>query len=493
MKKLLSTLIILSFGAGAFGAKISNPFGKRDYKSQEIKYQYHVQKEDLEYNRDKRLINRVPSGYMTVEEYEKQSEYKDRATLEFDAPKIERPSDFKYVPKPLYKIVKYNDPPGKTELSLGRRLYFKRQVNGQGIVSPDYTKMVYPAVYYYHDSGSVGADLFVIPLDEKEANLTRILKANVAHRELNPILSTEKAIDNYAAFRSLTPVDFNPDGTKLLAKEKLGSSEDGIWATNIYVYDFDKKTSYDLSAVREAITYYWKEYMNLNLIDKRWDIYPLGFDAANPDTVIVQAYAYTGEKPVFLGTWSVDCYGNHSQLVSFDKTYSPSISSNGFKIEKDGVEEYQTVIREEKNLEKQGEIMEKQKKAEDKKEIKKINEDFKYELKTLQADFKDEYRDNRKLQTFAGSTEGTELEAQYYEYQKQQTEKDIHKLEKKIHNKEKQIDKVDKKIQKITDETQKIKDELYGPSEDSDEDQTDENAQTEETQEEQTQNIEYEQ
>ncbi len=492
MKKLLSTLIILSFGTSAFGVQISNPFGKKDYKSQEIKYQYQVQKEDLEYKRDNRLLNREPSGYMTVEEYEKQSEYKDRATLEFDVPKIERPSDFKYVPKPLYKIVKYNDPPGKSELSLGRRLFYKRQINGQGIVSPDYTKMVYPAVYYYHDSGSVGADLFVIPLDEKESNLTRILKANVAHRDVNPIISTEKAIDNYAAFRSLTPVDFNADGTKILAKEKLGSSEDGIWATKIYVYDFGNKTSYDLNAVREAITYYWKEYMNLNLIEKRWDIYPLGFDAANPDKVIVQAYAYTGEKPVFLGTWSVDCYGNHSQIVSFDKTYAPAISSNGFKIEKDGVEEYQTVIREEKNLEKQGEIMEKQKKAEDKKEIKKINEDFKYELKTLQADFKDEYRDNRKLQTFAGSTEGTELEAQYYEYQKQQTEKDIQKLEKKIQNKEKQIDKVEQKIQKITDETQKIKEELYGPSQNTDENQTDENEQSEETTQEPSQNTEEE-
>ena len=301
--------------------EISNPFGQKDYKSQEIKYQYGVLKEDAKYSRDKKILNRKPTGYMTVEEYEKQSEYKDKTELDFGIPNIDCPSDFKYIPQPLYKIVKYNDPPGGTELQLGRRLFIKRQINAQGIVSPDYTKLVYPAVYYYTDSGSVGCDLFVIPLNGNENNLNKILSANVAKRDPKPIISTDKAIDNYAAFRTLTPVDFSSDGSKLLVKEKLGSGEDGIWETRIYVYDFNAGTDYDLSVVREAISYFWQEYMKLNLIEKRWDIIPLGFDANNPGIVIVQGYAYTGEQPIFLGTWQIDSKGNRSQAVSFEKNY----------------------------------------------------------------------------------------------------------------------------------------------------------------------------
>ena len=431
------------------------------YKSKEIKYQYNVQKEDLQYKRDKRLLGRNPSGYMTVEEYEKRSEYKDKTNSEFDIPKIDRQEDFKYIPQPLYKIVKYNDPPGKTELSLGRRLFVKKQINAQGIVSPDYSIMAYPAIYYYQDSGSVAADIFIIPLKGDETNLSKILKANVAQRNPEPILSTDKAIDNYAAFRTLTPVDFNTDGSKLLVKEKLGSGEDGIWETNIYVYDFTKKTSYDLSALRDAIEYFWDEYMNLNLKAKRWDIIPLGFDADNPDKVIVQSYAYTGEKPVFLGTWSIDTNALRSQLVSFKRDFTPNISSNGFKLIKDGVMTYETVKKDEQIKKKQDKVKLKQLKANDKKEVKAIKEDYKYELKELKSEYKDEYRDNKKLESLKGSTETKDLEEAYNRYLQDQLAKDIKKTEKKITKQEKQINKLETKIKKITNETQHLKDSVF--------------------------------
>lgn len=450
----LIILILFVLTPTAFG--VSNPFGKKDYKSQEIKYQYNVLKDDAKYSRDKKLLNRTPSGYMTVAEYEKQSEYKDKSNMNFDVPKIDKPSDFKYIPQPLYKIVKYNDPPGRTELKLGRRLFIKRQINAQGIVSPDYSRLVYPAVYYYTDSGSVATDLFVIPLTGNESNLKKILSANVAKRDPSPILSTDKAIDNYAAFRTLTPVDFSSDGTKLLVKEKLGSSEDGIWETKIYVYDFTTGTDYDLSVIREAISYFWQEYMNLNLIEKRWDIVPLGFDLDNPNFVVVQGYAYTGAKPVFLGTWCINSKGERSQLISFDQNFIPSISSNGYKIAKDGVEEYQTVINEEKNLKKEDKIKEKQTKEKDKEEVKQIKEDYKYELKRLHADFKDEYKDNKKLQTFAGSTEGTELEEAYKRYRQDQLQKDINKAQKQANKEQKRIDKIEEKIQKIENDNNNL-------------------------------------
>ena len=446
----LGLVICVVFAVRPAFAAFKNPFNKDDARSREIKYQYEVLKDDEKNRMESKILNRTPSGYMTVDEYESLSEYKDKYNMEFSIPKIEKPSDFKYIPQPLYRIVKYNDPPGTVELSLGKRLFIKRQINAQGIVSPDYSMLVYPAVYYYPDSASVATDLFIIPLmRENDTNLNKILKANVANRIPAPILSTDKFIDNFAAFRTLTPVDFSVDGSKLLVKEKIGSSEDGIWQTRIHVYDFKNKTSYDLVEVRDAITYFWKEYMDVNLEDKRWDIYPLGFDARNPNLVIVQAYAYTGETPVYLGAWSIDWRGTQSRLVSFKKNYIPRVTSNGYKVIKDGVEAYQTVEKQEKFNKEQSKILEKQKKEADKQTIKLIEEEYKYNIKGLNADYKDEMRDYRKLQSLSGSTEDKQLEEAYNKYVEDQLKKDVQKTEKMIQKKQKEIDKIDSKIEKL--------------------------------------------
>ncbi len=445
---ILAFLLLCSANFCQVDAKI---FKKEDTRSRELKYQYEVLKEDEKYKLDSKLLNITPSGYMTVDEYEALSEYKDKSNLQIDIPKVPTPSDFKYVPKPLYRIVKYNDPPGSVELTLGRRLYNKKQINAQGIVAPDYSILVYPAVYYYSDSVSVASDLFVVPLEDGDTNLNKILKANTAKRIPEPILSTDKAIDNYASFRTLTPVDFSNDGTKLLVKQKIGSSEDGIWQTNIYVYDFKNKLSYDLSEVRDAVVYFWQEYMDLNLEDKRWDIYPIGFEKANPERIIVQGFAFTGEKPVFLGTWSVDWQGNQSRIVSFDKNVDPIVSINGYKVVQDGVEEYTNVENEEKSLKEQSKILKKQFEEQKKQIEDQYKEEYKYTLKGLKQDYKEEYRDYRKLRSLSGSTEDAALQAAYKQYLIDQWNKDVQKTEKRIEKQKKEIEKIDKKLEKLYD------------------------------------------
>ena len=71
----------------------------------------------------------------------------------------------------------------------------------------------------------------------------------------------------------------------------------------------------------------------------------------------------------------------------------------------------------------------------------------------LNSDYKDEYRDYKKLQTLKGSTEGPELEEAYKKYLKDQLAKDIIKTEKQIKQKQKEIDSVDKKLDKLYDKT----------------------------------------
>lgn len=450
-KKLLVLSLILCCCFKPLVSCAKNPF-ERDTRARELKYQYQVLKDDEKYKMDGKILNLTPSGYMTVEEYENLSEYKDKNNLQLDIPKIQTPSDFKYIPHPTYRIVKYNDPPGAAELRLGKRLYLNRLVNAQGIVSPDYTKLVYPAVYYYSDSASVACDLFEIPLDTADTNLNRILKANVAKRLPDPILSTDKSIDNYAAFRTLTPVDFSSDGTKLLIKEKIGSREDGIWQTSLFVYDFNNKVDYDVDEIRDAIVYFWKEYMDVNLDDNRWDIYPLGFEKDDPERIIVQAFAYTGEKPIFLGTWSVDYQGNQSRLISFDKNVEPSVSINGYKVVKDGVESFDAVEKLEELEKRETKQMRKDYKQARKEAVNQIKDEYSFAVKGLNQDYKDEYRDYRKLRALSGTTENVELQEAYKKYLIDQLNKDINKSEKQMIKLQKEIEKTDSKLEKLYEE-----------------------------------------
>ena len=447
MKKKILTIFIVILVMQALPS-LANPFIK-DKRQEELKYVYQVLKEDEASKRDKKIIDLKPSPYMTTEEYEKASEYKDKSTVNIVLPKINTPSDFMYVPKPLYKIVKYNEPPGSPELSVGKKIYKTRQINAQGIVSPDYTKLVYPAVYYYGDSASVATDIFVIPLEDGDTNLNKILRANTSKRLPNPIISTDKVIDNFAVFRTLTPVDFSSDGTKLLLKQKVGSSEDGIWETTPYIYDFVSKTDYDLSLVRDTIMYFWKEYMKVNLNDKRWDIYPLGFSRENPNEIIVQAFAYTGVKPVFLGTWSIDSKGNNPKVISFNKNIVPSVSSNGYKVVKDGVQDYQSSKIQEKIDEKESKYLKKYELKKEKTAIKEINDEYKLIIRSLNDDYKDEYKDLKKLRALSGSTEDEKLQQVYKQYLIDKKNEDINKMQKKIDKYQKKVDKIDNKLDKL--------------------------------------------
>ncbi len=425
------------------------PLPKADYNKQTSKYELNVKKQDEKEKYERAVLNRNPSGYMTVEEYEALSVPKDRMKEEIEIPKIPTPADMLYVPQPSYKIVRYNNPPGSQEVSFNDTLYTNRQLNAQGIVSPDFKRLVYPSIYYYPNTGSTAADLFVINLDEAKSNKDKILTANVVHRMSEPILSTDKDNDNYYTYRTLTPVDFSTDGTRILVKEKIGNTKDGIWKTTPYVYDFTTKNSYNLQDVREAITYYWQVAKELNLDDKRWDIQPLGFSQNNPDWVVVNAVAYTGETPVNLGTWAITCYGEKPRLVSTQNS-AEAISMNGYKLIKDGVEPPKILKKEEKQLKRIEKANAKQKKKEDKAELKDMKNSYKAKIKELNKEYKESQRDYNLRQKINGSTSGTEAVEKYKEIKEQQAIKRQQMLEKQ---KEKELRDLEK--QKLKEEKQK--------------------------------------
>lgn len=367
--------------------KVSTP--ESQYKYEQKVYR------DLEKEKYERSL--LPeSGYMTREDYEEKST--DIPNSKREIPEYKMPKDIKmkYVPQPTYKLVLYNNPPGTAELHIPLRFKFDRQVNCTGITSPNMDIMVYPVVYYYASNQCTSGDLFMIPLDQSLSYVDRVKRANIVKRVPTPILSTDKDILEKYTFRTLTPIDFSPDGTRIVAKEKIGNVNDGIWQTNVWVYDFLSGKGKNLSEIRDAIRFYWKN-KNLVLDEKRWDIMPLGFDSENSERIIVSAWGYTGKTPKFLGNWSIDVNGEQSQLVSLLDAKA-NVSMNGLKLSQVGVVEPAILLQEEK---KQDKALKKSRKAEKKLEKKsektrkqalqhKLKEMKKEETKTLHEYHKDQ-------------------------------------------------------------------------------------------------------
>ncbi len=439
---LISAIILGSLSAYAFS------FSKNDIRSKEAQYNHKVLKQEEKEIYERKKLNYKPSGYMTVDEYEALSSYKDKSSDKIEIPKLSAGSDMKYVPQPTYRIVRYNDPPGSPELNITKNFYKLRQYNGQGIASPDFSIMVYPVVYYYPNSASTAADLFVIDLEKDGTSLSKLLRANIKKRRPNPIVSTEKSIDNLSAFRTLTPVDFSEDGTKLLVKEKIGSSYDGIWKTNAIVYHFDSKISYNLVEIRDAIIYYWKEYHDINLDNLRWDIYPIGFIKNEPNRIAAYAYGYTGKKPVFLGIWSVDCFGEQARLLSFDLD-TVELSVNGFKLVQDGIVKPVILEKEQKTLKKIEKMQAKALKDKEKADLKQMKLEYKNKIKILDTHFEERMKDFDKQQSLGGTTTFNEAITEFREIKVNQLQKDIKKEEKELEKQLKYIRKLDNELEKL--------------------------------------------
>ena len=371
-------------------AQLKYPFMKRqDRAVAECIYRNEVDKigETEKYEKSKQ----PESGYMTVAEYEAKSRAKTRKEInakilsEAEMPKDE---NMVYIPQKKFKLVKYNDPIGSPELTLPRKLNFDRQINAQGIVSGDFTKLVYPAVYYYAQSDCTSCDLFLINLDSSLSDIEKVKKANILNKDPKPLISTSKDIDTKFIFRTLTPIDFSSDNTKLIVKEKIGHRHDGIWKTDLWIYDFQKKEAKKLPQIRDAIVNYWALSGGVDFDEKRWDIYPMGFDANNENRVILCAYAYTGDVPKFLGTWSIDVNGENSKLESLSGSSIP-ISVVGYRLEQEAdvmpMSEVEFEARRAKELEK-----EKKKEA-------KENEKFENSIKKLEYERKIEQMDMETL------------------------------------------------------------------------------------------------
>ena len=374
---MFSTLAGMAMAVKVHFNEMKYPVMKRqDRGVAECLYQNKVEKIEV---REKYEKSRMPeSGYMTKDEYEAKSRAKTKKEViaEIKGAEVPKDSNMVYVPQKTYKLVKYNEPVGSPELSLPRKLNFDRQINAQGIVSGDKSMLVYPAVYYYAQSDCTTCDLFVIKLDPSLTDTEKVMQANVVQKDEKPLISTDKDIDTKYIFRTLTPIDFSSDDKKLVVKEKVGHRHDGIWKTDLWVYDFELNKATKIPQIRDAIINYWAQTEKLDFDENRWDIYPMGFDANDDNRVIVCAYAYTGDVPKFLGTWSIDVDGNNSKLEDLDGN-SVSVSVIGYRLAEDSVKDASEVEFEAKRA-----------KYLEKAEEKKIKKSEKYDKKIKKIEYK---------------------------------------------------------------------------------------------------------
>lgn len=281
----------------------------------------------------KNIPNNAP---MTYEDYVTMSKDIKRSDFKIPEPKYEKDPKIVNLPDPHFRVVKYNLPPGTRDINL-TALYKQRKADSPGVLSPDYSKMVYSSVFYYPAENQVTSEMYLINTDKSLTALEKIKTANKITEEIVPLLSTGLGQLETESFKTLVLLDWSKDSTKLAVKEKVGSTIEGKWKTNLLIYDFKTNQVKDLNEIREAIRYWWKTNKKLDLVDYMWDIYPVGWDSINPDRIIVYAYAYTKNNPKFLGTWSIDYRGNRSELMSLTST-NFAISTNGLALKVAGRE-----------------------------------------------------------------------------------------------------------------------------------------------------------
>lgn len=251
---------------------------------------------------------------------------------------------------------KYNSAPGSRELNL-EKLQKDKIARSLGVISPDFKLMAYTECYFHPSNRQTSSALYIYPLDTSKGKKQRVTEADIfAGAKKTPLISTTHETLKQALFSSFTIVDWSKDNKKVLLKEKIGSSYDGIYQTNIWVYFLDdKNTNSDKSSdnknskegsiypygrkyerLNDVIKQYWFYTDRLNLNRYRWNVKPLGFLAENENIIVCAAYTYDekNREHIFLGSWSIDISSGEVNLLSTSASDNFEISTNGLVINK---------------------------------------------------------------------------------------------------------------------------------------------------------------
>lgn len=237
-----------------------------------------------------------------------------------------------YQPTPHYVFEKYNYPQGKRQLNIED---VKKNLYSYPYIVSDINchYVAYPRYYFSPDIKQISSNFYVEKLDTTKTKTKRILDYDHNQLERKAIIQagTKETYPNL--FNGLTLVDWSADSKKLLIKEQVGSTLNGIYKTYLYIHFLgnENQESYTIKLLDldNAIKNYYLDWENLQLIKYRYDIEPLGFSADNDNLIIVLSYVYDkNNKKIFLGAWSYNCYTHEIILLSKTNTIY-EISANG--------------------------------------------------------------------------------------------------------------------------------------------------------------------
>lgn len=267
----------------------------------------------------------------TVQEYEIQSQ---------NVPLIERKLELKekeadeniIMPKAKYSFDRYNYPQGTRELNIEE--IKKNLYSYPYVVADNEVKYVaYPRYYFSPQLNQISSEFYVEKLDTTKAKTRRILEYQHHQQARVPVVETGMFETYPNLFRGLTLVDWSKDSKKLLIRERVGSTLNGIYKTYLYVHfmsdGIKNEQTIKLIDFDEVIKNYYLDWENKQLIKYRYDICPLGFSAENDNLIIALCYVFDkNNNKIFLGTWGYNLSTNETILIS--KTdYSPNLTING--------------------------------------------------------------------------------------------------------------------------------------------------------------------
>jgi|GEM_PF-5288333 len=257
---------------------------------------------------------------------------------------------------------KYNTPAGFNEHNLWW-IEENRVRRSEPLVSPDFEGYVFAEVMFIPDSRQTQSTLYWVPLPRLPLGPTSLDATSSqqphAHPNLNDprsytswfdpvemmkrrqaILKVNQGQQKGFSFETLTPVDWNMQGDKLLLKRRAGILYTGERATDVLIWDRTAGTMSIYQELLRALEYQWEKRLSAQDAPPRlnamaWDIEPLGWKTGAENILYWRAWAYTNhpEKKRFpLGLWAYHLDNKQTLFVDPDSNMIPNdVAQHGFK------------------------------------------------------------------------------------------------------------------------------------------------------------------
>ncbi len=233
---------------------------------------------------------------------------------------------------PVYIFESYNYPAGSRSVNIEK---IKKNLSEipYFVADSKFQYAAYSRFYFLSEFNQISSAFFVEKLDTSKSRKDRMLDFIHNQEKRTPVFESgnEKIYKNL--FNGISLVDWSKDSKKVLFKEKIGSLENGIYKTYLYVHflEDDEQEAYTikLDNFDKAIKFYFLDWQKIQIVKYRYDIYPLGFSNDDNDVILSYCFALDNENnKVFLGVWGYNLRTNETILISKEPV-NLNISNNG--------------------------------------------------------------------------------------------------------------------------------------------------------------------